>query len=115
MTVNHATCDNTSTPMTSTTSRPNSESMGRRILLAVRHEHITAPTHRLNETRRGGIGFENPAQTPHLHVNTPVRAVVLRAMQQFEQTFARQRAHGVIDKNLQQREFAARQRERRLV
>ena len=66
--------------------------MGRRILLAVRHEHITASAHRLDEARRGRIGFEDPAQTPHLHVDTPVGAVVFRTVQQFEQALARQRA-----------------------
>src|ERR1700710_2104579 len=101
--------------MTRTTSRPNSESMGRRILLAVRHEHITASAHSLDKARRGWIGFENPAQTPHLHVDSPVSAVVFRTVQQFEQAFARQRAHRVIDENLQQCELAARQRKRRFV
>src|SRR5476651_1766843 len=115
MTVNQATCDNTSTPMTRTTSRPNSESMGRRILLAIRHEHITPSAHSLDKARRRRVSFEDPAQTPHLHVDTPVGAVVFRTVQQFEQALARQRAHGVIDENLQQCELAARQRERRFV
>src|ERR1700761_737297 len=112
MSAYHAKCDSSSTATTSSASRPNSESMGRRMLFAVGHEHVAAAAHSLNEARCGRISFENAAQTPDLHVDAAVGAVVFRTVQQFEQALARKRAHGVIDENLQQREFAARQRER---
>src|SRR5277367_3665048 len=112
MSAYHAKCDSRSTAITSSARRPNSESMGRRMLFAIRHEHVAAPAHRLNEARRRRVGFENAAQTPHLHVDATVGPVVFRAMQQFEQALTGERAHGVIDENLQKREFAARQRER---
>src|SRR3954469_16059477 len=112
MSAYHAKCDSSSTATTSKASRPNNESMGRRILIAVGHEHVAAPAHCLNEARRGRVRFENAPQTPHLHVDAAVGAVVFGTVQQLEQTLARQRAHGMVHEDFQQRELAARQRER---
>src|ERR1700682_2214258 len=90
-----------STATTSNASRPNSESMERRMSLAIRHEHIAAASDGPNEPRDGRIGFEDAAQTPHLHIDAAVGAVVFRFVQQVEQALARERTHRVADKDLE--------------
>src|SRR5690242_12996362 len=112
---NQAKWEMSSTATTSSASRPNSESMGRRIGLAIRHEDIAASAHGLHEARRRRIGFQDSAQTPDLDVDAAVRAVVLGPVQELQQPLARERTHRMVNEDFEQRELTARQRQRAAV
>ncbi|CAM2145343.1 hypothetical protein PT2222_170076 [Paraburkholderia tropica] len=65
---------------------------------------------RLQITRLGRIGFDQPAQTPDRHVETAIAITPRFAVDDFDDAFARQNRHRVIDEQLQEREFARTQR-----
>src|SRR5258706_14181322 len=79
-----------------------SESTRRRMLLAIRHEHIAAAAPSLDEARNGRIVFEDTAKTPHLHIDATVRSIVFRFVQQVDQALSCDRSHRVVDKDPEQ-------------